>query len=111
MSTFPNLTGQDDVYPDSYVGVVPTTAVQSAEITVILDSSPNALARAFGLLCTFSLIPASARAVRADDKIIALSLEFQNTEANQLGLLRRKLSQLTEAVEVNISKLHYRGEA
>ena len=109
MPDTPDLAGQGDVYPDRPASVVPAAVIRSVEITVILDGSPNALARAFGLLCTFSLIPSSA-VVRTEDQIIALSLNLQNTDVNHLGLLRRKLSQLTEAIEVRISEPQYRGE-
>ncbi len=102
MPALPNLSGQDDVYslyPEpGQLGHI----LQSVRLMVVLECCPTALARAFGILSTFFLVPESSTMIRSDERIVALEIEFQGIEAHRIGLLGRRFRQLTETIEVSI---------
>ena len=103
MSSLPDLSGQDDVYSEESFGLTTNTTIESAEIVAVFDSNPGTLARVFGLLATFSIVPASARTFVTDDQTITLSFELRNINTGQLESLRRKLVQLTDAISVRMN--------
>jgi hypothetical protein len=76
-------------------GVLPDSIV-----TVFLERCPTALSRAFGLMCTLDLVPASASTALADEDAIRLDLHFVSAPVGRIDLLRRKLAQLIECLEV-----------
>lgn len=102
MPSLPNLSGQDDVYnlhPDpGQLGHI----LQSVRLIVVLECCPTALARVFGLLSTFFLVPKASTIVRSNEQAVTMEMEFQGIEAHRIGLLGRKLQQLTETIEVSI---------
>jgi hypothetical protein len=99
LSRFPNLSEQEDVYSTRSTVVDYVCADTDLEMT--LDASPTALARVFGLLSTFSVIPAAASVESADDTVEVL-LRLSNIEMSRLDLLHRNFSRLTESISVNV---------
>jgi hypothetical protein len=100
LSRFPSLSGQEDVYSTRSTVVDYVCADTDLELT--LDASPTALARVFGLLSTFSVIPAACVVESTDDDTVAVRLRLSNIETSRLDLLHRNFSRLTESISVNV---------
>ena len=96
----PNLTGQEDVYSVHTTEHAPETDLAHAQLVVMLERFPGALARAFALLCLFELVPLASRTELCDDDTIRLELQFTHLPPDRLDLLLRKLNQLTECLGV-----------
>ena len=103
MTAFPNLAGQADVYATRDVAHEDKQVIEEAVIEVTVERSPTALAQVFGLLCTFSVVPVAVRSDQSGREFFTVSLTFANFCKRKFDLLNRKLSQLTEIVEVNRS--------
>ena len=93
------VSGQQDVYAE-HRGADSGMELPDAIVTVRLERCPTALSRAFGLMCTLGLVPASASSSLDGDETIRLDLHFVSAPAGRLDLLRRKLAQLIECLEV-----------
>ncbi|HET6566024.1 MAG TPA: hypothetical protein VFG52_11470 [Xanthomonadales bacterium] len=96
----PNLTGQEDVYSVHTTEHAPETDLAQAQLVVMLERFPGALARAFALLCLFELVPLATRTELCDDDAIRLELQFTQLPPDRLDLLLRKFNQLTECLGV-----------
>lgn len=103
MTGFPNLAGQADVYGLRDIAHEDEQAIEQAVIKVTVERSPTALAQVFGLLCTFSVVPEAVRSDQPGGEFFTVSLTFANFCNRKFDLLNRKLSQLTETIEVNRS--------
>lgn len=103
MTTYPDLAGQDDVYGLSQSTSSSPHAVSTANLVVHIEQSPTALARIFSLLCTFSLVPATISLSKSFGECNSLSLSFENIHRDRIDLLRRKMSQLTETLDIEHS--------
>jgi hypothetical protein len=99
LSRFPNLSEQEDVY--STRSTVVDYVCADTDLDLTLDASPTSLARVFGLLSTFSVIPAACVVESTDDTVEVL-LRLSNIEMSRLDLLHRNFSRLTEAISVKV---------
>jgi hypothetical protein len=99
-SALPNLAGQEDVYSVHTTEHAPVADLERAELVVLLERFPGALARVFALLCLFELVPLSSRTGLDDVDAIRLELQFSHLPPDRLDLLVRKLNQLTECLGV-----------
>ncbi|MGD2130300.1 MAG: hypothetical protein PVJ33_09570 [Lysobacterales bacterium] len=93
------VSGQQDVYAEPR-GSNSGGELPDAIVTVRLERSPTALSRAFALMCTLGLVPTSASSALDGDEAIRLDLHFVAAPAGRIDLLRRKLAQLIECLEV-----------
>jgi hypothetical protein len=101
MTGLPNLTGQDDVYGLPHGANGGDCAILKAGIRVTVERSPTALAQVFGLLCTFSIVPKAVGSDPSDEDFFTLSLAFEKIHYDKFELLNRKLSQMTETINVS----------
>jgi hypothetical protein len=98
----PNLAGQEDVYSVHTSEHAPAAALEHVQLVILLERFPGALARAYALLCLFELVPLATRSeLQADDEI-RLEWQFSHLPPDRLDLLQRKISQLTECLQVNV---------
>ncbi len=95
-----------DVYADESVDGGATARLSAAGITLILDRTPAALARVYGLLCTVDLLPVASCCVYCDDDSVRLDLAFESVSGSRFERLVRKLAQLTECLEVRHTSSH-----
>ena len=93
----PNLSGQHDVY-----GSAASEAAGMAEIglSVLLESSPGALARVFALLATFDLVPVASCSTLLPADFVRLDLTLQTVSHERREMLVRKLNQMIDCIEV-----------
>ena len=96
---------RDDVYPStrSYESVWANLIVRPFTISVVSDATPNTLARIFGLLATFDVIPVSVQSVPFGQGVLTLQLALDDIDEHRVDLLRRKLLQLTDTISVDTS--------
>ena len=100
----PNLAGQEDVYSVHTTEHAPVAELQRVQLVILLECLPGALARAYALLCLFELVPLASRTELCDDDAIRLEWQFAHLPPDRLDLLQRKIRQLTECLEVTVSK-------
>lgn len=98
----PNLSGQEDVYSAHTTEHAPQRSLTQVEVVVLLERFPGALARLFALLCLFGLVPVSMQCTQCAEDEQRLQLCFDQIQPDRLNLLLRKISQLTECLDVRI---------
>lgn len=104
VSGLPNLAGQEDVYSVHTTEHAPAAALAQAQVTVLLECFPGALARLFALLCLFELVPLRSHTELAGQDAIRVDLQFSHLPPERLDLLLRKFRQLTECLEVKANE-------
>ena len=96
----PNLAGQEDVYSVHTTEHAPAAELSRAQVVVLLERFPGALARLYALLCLFELVPLKSHTELCGADEIRVELQFSHLPPDRLDLLLRKLRQLTECLEV-----------
>ncbi len=100
--------GSEDFY--SARSTVVDFEYADSDFEMTLDACPTALARVFGLLSTFSVVPVANTVESTDDDAVAVHLRLSNIETSRLDLLHRNFSQLTEGGEAEFVPVAGRGE-
>jgi hypothetical protein len=73
----------------------PTTTV-----TLTADADPTLLVRVGALLCTLGLIPNRLTVTRPINELLCMSIEISDTTARDIDLLRRKIMQLPQYIDM-----------
>lgn len=99
-STTIDLSGEDDVYASSQRGYRWNSGCGPHDIRIVSEAVPTALPRLFGLLSGLSVMPESTSSLLQGDNTVILSIHFDRIAPSTIDLLRRKILQLPETVEV-----------
>jgi hypothetical protein len=95
--------GPQDVYASAPPEAHPPLWYAEVGATILLERCPTALARVFATLCTLDLVPAAACAVAGGEGEIRLDLVFEHLSQHHLEILRRKIAQLTECLDIALA--------
>ena len=105
MSDSIDLSGEEDVYASAPHDSQAKLDTGHHEIRVLSDSTPTALARIFGLLSTMSVVPLSSSSSCNNDGTIKSEFHLGGVTPSTIGLLKRKINQLTDTVTVTDNEL------
>lgn len=98
-------TNVQDVYDVHWHAAKADQVVNAAELHVVLERNPAALARVFDVLCLLGLVPERTESSEMGQHDLGLSLFFGPVAAVSTDLLVRKVSQLTDCLEVRLKVL------
>ena len=99
------FTRKQDVYDAHWHAARADRVLDAAELHVVLERNPAALARIFDLLCLLSLVPQRVESVEMNPEDLGLTLYFGPVAALTADLLVRKVSQLADCLDVRLKVL------
>ena len=98
-----------DVYATGWPEFSADLPLLATGMVVLLEPGPGALARVFALLGTLGLVPVAASSSLTAGDAIRLDLQFDEASAGRLDLLRRKLTQLVDCLDLTLTNNRQRA--
>jgi len=105
MAELPDHSIQQDVYDANWHSAVANQEFSGAELHLLMESNPGALARVCNVLCVLNLVPQSVNSEQLAAEELSLTLKLGPVASGSADLLYRKVSQLTDCLEVRLKVL------
>jgi len=94
-----------DVYDAHWHAAAGNQEFWGAELYILMESNHGTLARVCNVLCVLNLVPQSLSSEQLATEELSLTLKLGPVASGTVDLLHRKVSQLTDCLEVRLKVL------